>query len=70
MGSLTHRLTYSAVGATAGLTGVLALVRCGGECGSCFGCAAAGLAVVAAVLAQRFKKAGKAAMEGKGDGLA
>ncbi|MBI5206009.1 MAG: hypothetical protein HZA11_13940, partial [Nitrospirae bacterium] len=39
MGSLKHRLLYTAVGASSGLTGLASFSRCSGNvCTSCFGC--------------------------------
>lgn len=74
MASTMHRvgdgLAYGAAGAASGLTGMLALARCGGGCQSCLGCAAVGLGVVAVVLVQRLRRRGKDAGEGSADGLA
>lgn len=62
MESLRHRLLYTAVGASSGLTGLVSFSRCSGNvCTSCFGCAGAGIGVLLILLLNKF---GRSKQEG------
>ena len=62
---LRTRLTYGAMGAAGGLSGVLASVRCGGGgCTACFGCAGAGLLLLVAALVNRRQQVKKEGARG------
>ena len=58
MEKIKRKVLYSAFGVTGGLAGTIpAISSCaGGACASCFGCAGAGLGLVALALFSKLKK--------------
>ena len=58
MADLKSRILSGALGASSGLAGLTVLTRCGGaSCTSCFGCAGAGVGLVAIAIYHRFTAA-------------